>query len=332
MSIVPSEIRWNKSQVVSDGGSNGGRISAVVSPNAVKNNDFPDVTLSERTTGIRRYRKLFVKIANDADLVLQNCRAFMQLNTPGDDAVTFFPGTQRDVQSSLLGTERLYGAGRLNAQANAGALTFQVITEGAALNYLRTGDLIRITDKTTLADAGAEEFHVASNVSYAGDIATVTIPTPGLANSFAAGVSGVSSVYVAGDVKTVISAPAKTSAAGTVDFGAHPILGDNIGTTEQDWTLTFTSPTAFNIVGDTVGNVGAGNVSSNTAPANPLESSKPYFTIQSAAFGGTFAPGDTITFTTSPAALPLWHRQDVPAGAAALSGNRVITGVDGESA
>lgn len=332
MSIIPSEIHWNKSQVVGDGGSNGGRISAVVSANAVKNNDFPDVTLAERTTGIRRYRKLFVKIANDDDLVLQNARAFMQLNTPGDDAVTFFPGTQRDVQSSLTGSERLYGAGRLNASVVAGAVTFQVITEGAALNYLRTGDLIRITDKTTLADSGNEEFHPATNVSYAGDIATITIAAPGLANGYAAGVSGVSSVYEAGDIATSITPPSVTSASGTLNVATYPILGDNIGTTEQDWTLTFTSGTAFNIVGDTLGNVGSSNTSSATAPANPLESGKPYFTLPAAAFGGTFAPGDIITFTTSPAALPLWHRQDVPVGAAALSGNRVITGVDGESA
>lgn len=332
MAITPSELRWYKSQTVSDAAANGGRMSNVESPSGVKNNIFPDVSLAERTAGILRLRKLFLKVANDDDLVLYNALVFVQLNTPGADNVTFFPGNQRGTQASITGSERLYGGGRLAANAAAGATSFSVNTEGAALNYLRTGDMIRISDKTSVGGAGNEEFVTATNVSYAGDVATITIAAPGLANAYSAPATGVSSVYDAGDVETIISAPSITSAAGTADFVVNPILGDNIGTIEQDWTLTFTSPTAFNIVGDVVGAVGSGNISSDAAPANPLFPGKPYFTLPSAAWGGTWAPGDIVTFTTSPAAIPLWYRQQVPAGAAALAGDRVILGVSGESA
>jgi hypothetical protein len=332
MSITPSELRWYKSQTVSDSSANGGRMSTVESPSGVKNNIFPDVSLAERTAGIVRLRKLFLKVANDDDLTLFNGRVFMQLNTPGDDNVTFFPGNQRGTQASVTGSERLYGGGRLNANVSAGALTFVVATEGAALNYLRTGDVIRITDKTSVGGSGNEEFVTASNVTWAGDLATVTIPSPGLANGYTASNTGVSSVYEAGDVKTNVTAPAITSATGTADFVANPILGDNIATIEQDWTLTFTSSTAYTIVGDVVGSVGSGNISSDATPGNPNFSGKPYFTIPSAAWGGTWAPGDTVTFTTSPAAIPVWYRQAVPAGASALSGDRVIIGLSGESA
>lgn len=50
------------------------------------------------------------------------------------------------------------------------------------------------------------------------------------------------------------------------------------------------------------------------------------------AFGGTFATGDTIAFTTQPAAIALWYKRVVPAGASSFSGNQVIVGIDCESA
>lgn len=333
MTITPAELRWYKSQTVSDASANGGRMSTVESPSGVKNNIFPDVSLAERTSGITRHRKMFLKIANDDDLTLFSAKVFVQLNTPGDDNVTFFPGNQRDTQASITGSERRYGGGRLAANVSAGATSFTVNTEGVALGIFQNGDPIRISDKTSVGGSGNEEFHVISSISYAGDVATIGIAaSAGLANPYASGVTGVSSVYEAGDVKTNITAPSITSASGTGDFAANPILGDNIATVEQDWTVTFTSTTAFNIVGDTLGAVGSGNISSDAAPGNPNFAGKPYFTLQSEAWGGTWAPGDTVTFTTSPAAIPVWYRQNVPVGAAALSGDRVIVGLSGESA
>ena len=332
MPLQPNEIRVYKSQTISDAAPNGGRMSNVEAPSGVKNNIFPDVSLAERQAGVTRYRKVFWKIANDDDLTLFTGRVFVHLNTPGDDNVTIFPGTQRDTQADITGSERLYGAGPLNANVASGALTFVVATEGVGLNYIRTGDLIRVTDKTSAGGSGSEEFVTASNVTWAGDLATITIPSPGLANSYTAANTKVSSVYDAGDVKTSSTVPSVTSASGTLDVGTYPILGDNLATVNQDWTLTFTSATAYSIVGDTVGNVGSGNVTAGAAPGNAQFSGKPFFTLPGAAFGGTFAPGDVITFTTNPAAVPVWYKQTVPAGAVAISGDRVIVGMAGESA
>lgn len=331
MPIQPNELRLYKSQTVSDSTANGGRMSNIESPSGVKNNIFPDVSLTERQAGLLRYRKMFWKVANDDDLVLFNGRMFVHLNTPGDDNVTIFPGTQRDTQADITGLERLYGGGPLNANVSTGALSMVVATEGVALNYIQSGDMIRITDKTSSGGSGNEEFVEATGVSWAGDLATITIAAPGLANNYAAG-ARVSSVLEVGDVKTLISSPTVTSAAGTLNVVANPILGDNLATVSQDWTLTFTSSTAYTIVGDTVGNVGSGNVTAGAAPGNAQFSGKPFFTLPGAAFGGTFAPGDTITFTTNPAAVPVWYRQGVPAGAVAISGDRVIVGLGGESA
>lgn len=329
MPISPPDLKWYKSMTIADSGANGGRMSAVQSPSGVKNNVLPDVTLTERTAGVTRHRKLFIKVANADNIVLQNARVFVQQATPGQDSVCFFPGTQRDTQAVLTGSERLYGAGKLAAPAPAGSASIQVATEGAALNYLRAGDLVRVSDKTGAASPGNEEFRVVQAVTYAGDVATVSL-AEGLAYGYPSDGTVVSSVYQAGDVGATSTSPAVVSAGGTV--AADGVLGDSIGTVDQDWTLTFTSATAFTITGDTLGNVGSGNVTGGAAPANPSFPGRAYFSLPAGAFGGAFATGDTVTFTTRPAAIPVWYKQVVPAGAAAVSGNQVILAVDGESA
>lgn len=328
MPITPSDIKWYKSLTLADAAANGGRMSNVQSPSGIKNNILPDITLAERNAGMTRYRKMFIKVANGENIALTNARVFLQLPTPGEDSVTFFPGTQRDTQAAITGSERLYGGGKLAVAVAAGGTTLQVATEAAALNCIRTGDVIRVTDKPAVTGAGSEEFLTVTAVTYLGDVAEVTLAEP-LVSSYGAGAI-VSSVYAAGEVKALASAAQVTSAAGMVV--GEMITCDSLATVEQDWTLTFTSATAFTIVGDTLGNIGSGNTTSNSAPINPAHPGRSYFTIPAAAFSGTFATGDRITFTTSPAAIPLWYRQVVPAGASAISGNQVILGVDGESA
>jgi len=59
---------------------------------------------------------------------------------------------------------------------------------------------------------------------------------------------------------------------------------------------------------------------------------KPYFTIPAAAWGGTWANGETVTFITHPASIPIWEKRVIPAGANSLAGNKRIIVVRGESA
>jgi hypothetical protein len=329
MPITPSDIKWYRSATVADTAANGGRMGNAQSPSGIKNNIFPDVTLAERNAGTTRYRKMFIKVANAENIPLGNARVFLQLPTPGEDSVTFFPGTQRDTQAQITGGERLYGGGALESAASNGSQTIAVVTEGASLNCIRADDTLRITDRVSVVGTGNEEFAEVESVVYSGDVAAVLLKAA-LMYSFPAG-AVVSSVYNAGEVRAEVSALAVTSAAGALLDGLPP-LGDSIGSVEQDWTLSFTSATAFTITGDTLGSIGSGNTTSGAAPINPVFPGRPYFTLPASAFSGVFAPGDRITFTTSPAAVPVWYRQLVPAGAAAISGNQVVLGVDGESA
>ena len=330
MSIIASEIIWKKSATNDDTSSNGGRMVNTTINDGVKNNIIPDVSQSERTNGVTRYRKAHIHIANDDDIALQEARIFIETSTLGDDSITIFEGTFTDTQSGISGSEQQYGGGPLNADVSASATTMDVLTEDVNLDVFVNGMLVRISDKTDVDDAGGKEEYVTLNaaVTYTGHVAHLTF-TPALANSYLASATRVSSVIEAGTIEATATAAVVTSGAGTFDDAQN--IMDSIGTIEQDWTLTFDGAGGFTIVGDTVGSVGSGTEAGGATPTNN-DYAKPYFVINAAAFGGTYANLDTVTFTTHPATIPLWYKQIVPLGASSLSGNKVIVAVDGESA
>lgn len=337
MSIVGSELVWRTSEEMSDAGTNGGKMTGTAIASAVKNNVWPDVPQGERTAGSLKYRKVHIHVANDEDLTLVQARVFVETATPGDDSVTIFAGNFTDMQSGVTGSERKFGGGQLNADVTAGASQLTVAVDVAtdevasALALFQDGDLIRISDKTDVNDIGnAEEYVTISGTpSYAGDVATIDI-TGTLSNSYTAANTRVSSVYEVGDVEASYASFSVTSASGSYDDSTYPLAIDHIGGVEANWSLTFTSATDFDIYRDG-SNIGSGNVSTNVQPTN-TNYSKPYFVMDWNGFGGSFLSGDTITFTTHPAAIPLWYRRRVPAGANSLSGNKVIVGIDGQSA
>lgn len=330
MSITSSELIWRKSLAVNDTTANGGRMSTNIVTTNVKNNIFPDVSQAERVAGSTKYRKVFIHVANDADLSLVAPRVYVESRTPGDDAVMFIVGTQRDTQVNITGSEQKYGSGQLNTNVVATATTMDVATEGAAFACFPIGMKIRISNKASVNGTGEEEFVTVSGCTYVGALATITF-SPALTNPYNSSNTKVSSVYEPADVETAIANFAISTTLGTYNSGSYPVVGDSISTIEQDWTLTFTSPTAFNVVGDTVGSLGSFNISTDCAPNNP-SFTKPYFTLKALGFGGTWANAETITFKTSPAAIPLWYVRVIPTNAAALSGNSVIVALEGESA
>ncbi len=336
MSIVGSELVWRTSAEMSDAGTNGGKMTATAIADAVKNNVWPDVPQAERTAGSLKYRKVHIHIANDEDLTLVQSRVFVETSTPGDDSVVFFAGTFTDLQSGITGSERKFGGGALNSDVSAGGSIIEVAVDTASdesatsLAMFQDGDLIRISNKVDVDSAGDEEYHTISGAPvYAADVATITLVGT-LGASYTAANTRVSSVYEAGDVAASYVSFSVTSASGSYDDSTYPLVIDHIGGVEANWSLTFTSATDFDIFRDG-SNIGSGNITSNVQPTN-TNFSKPYFVMDWNGFGGTFQSGDTVTFTTHPAAIPLWYRRKVPAGAASLSGNKIIIGIDGQSA
>jgi hypothetical protein len=330
MSIQDSEIIWRKSEENSNAGTNGGRMTSVVSTSEVKNNIFPDVKQSDRTAGLNQYRKLHLHIANAEDLTLVAPKVMVENYTGGDDAVAIAAGTHID-QESGLSSPRLYGCGQLKADASAAATTLTVVTENSALDYFQTGDTVRISDMSSLtAGAGNEQYLVLSAVSvYTGDEVTLTFTSTPLDFPFTAADTRVASVYLPGDSSAGYDTPVVTS-AGTGDYDFSNATVHNVGAIADAITLTLTNASTVSVVGAQAGSLGSFPIGSDIAPTNPDYASA-YFTLASAGFSGVWQAGDTITFNTTPNAIPLWYYQSIPALSGSLTGNQVVVGIEGES-
>ena len=325
MAIIPQELKLYKSRYVNNTVTNGGRMSGIEIPQNVKNGIFPDVSQMERDQGAVIWRKVFYKIANVDNMALQDAKVFIDIVSPGSGRVAMYRGTQRDSQGDIVANSgKAYGPGRLTVDATAGDTQITVQAESGANDVFHDACVIYI------ADPNGDEFISASTVSWSGDVATINLAS-GLMNTYsAAGPCIVASCIIADEIKTSWDNWSLTSANGQYDTNSNPPVLDNIGTIEQTYTLTFTSSTDFNISGDTVGALGSGNLSTDLEPINP-DFSRPYFTLPSAGFSGSFVAGDSIIFQTHPAAIPLWLKEIVPKGAA--SGNEeTVIAISGESA
>lgn len=338
MTILAAELKAFYPATISDATGNGGRITANAITSAALQNVFPHVFAAERAAGSTKHRKLFLRAVNDADETLYAPSVRFHAPTPGADWCYFRVGTQRNTQGDLTGSERKYGAGVLKTTVTAGGSTLVVYVEDASLTGIfQNGDTIRITDKATpTSTTGNEEELVISGApSVSGTEVTITTTTT-LTNGYTGGTLAAPVTYVASVYKPVADLGCSVdnwveTGAGTYDETTYPVITDNIGTVEQTWTLTFSDTTNYTVVGDTIGSVGSGTVGADFAPTNPAVS-KPYFTLESAGWGGTWATGNTIVWQTHPNAIPIWETRVVPAGAGSMAGNGVTLVFEGETA
>lgn len=338
MVILATELKCMKALITNDASDNGGRISSVEIATGVKNNLWPDAPQTERLAGSTKYRKIFLKNANIDKLKGLDAKIFIETATPAADRVLIFPGTQTDTQAEIASySGQLYGAGQLSADVSASATSFTVITENAADAIFANGMLVRISNKADVTASGNEEFRrikATGGVSWNGNAATITLETgEALENAYLASNTKIASVIEAGEIwaKTdtwAISSPSGTyngwNGTGLVPSNLTDLrIVDHVAGIEQTWTLTFTSATAFTCVGDTVGAVNGGTTSSDFAPNNATYS-RPYFNLAASMWGGTWATGNTLTFKTHPAAVPIWQKRVIPSNTGSLSGDKVI--------
>jgi hypothetical protein len=318
MAIQPSELKLYRSATVTRTGANGGRLSAseVVSGN--KNNIFPDIFERDRANGAVFYRKLFFKLAQAGNASLNNARVYLGAPTPSGTRLLLAPGTQRDNQADFIATppSRWYGAGTLQSSAGAGATELVVDVEVAADGIFQEGDSVVIAD-----GANKEIAAIASGgVAWNGNQATLTLEA-GVLHDYAAHTANapvtVSSCIAQSAVTATLSDWVENGYPLANEFILSGFALDNIGTIEQNWTLTYIGSSEFSVVGDTVGSIGTGAGGVNFAPSN-ARFARPFFTL----FGlwTTRAVGFTVTFKTHPAALPFWAKLVVPAGTAAGDG------------
>lgn len=336
MPILDSEIVWRPAALVSDAvpAQNGGRMAGSILTSGVKNNLFPDVSQSERTAGSVKWRKAFIHVNSAQDTALLNVRIFLDAPTPAGDFVVFHPGTQADTQDQITG--RPYGVGTLDVAASAGATQIQVVCEHnasyATLQPFRVGDLVRIANVPGTGGSGNEEWVTLTGVSYGAGFATLDF-TPALVNAYATADTVVSSVLEIASVSASVSNVSVTSASGTLDSAtAGNLVAHNKGAVQDTWTLTFIDASTFTCSGLATGALpGTGSIGVDYAPLNTATGT-PYFTIKFSAWGGTFAASNTVSFTTSPASIPVWYRREVPAGTASLANDYASLAIHGESA
>ena len=323
MSVAEADLKQFRSVVVSDDGSNGGRLGLSQISSGVAGNLFPAAGAAEQLAGSSKYRKLFlVNHSNPSDTAF-DAKVYMENYTPGADELVFCQGTQTDTQSAITGSEAKFGVGQLNANVIAGATSIAVsVHDWASLPIFRNGGLLRISDKPDIASPGNTEFvyiHASTPITNAGDLVTIPLATA-LVGGYTAVNTRVASVLEYGDLKATFDNWVETSGAGTYDEVTYPLGLDNRGTIEQIWTVTFSSATNYTVSGDTVGAVGSGTISTDFIPNNPNYSA-PYFTLEQEGFAGTWANGNTLVFRTHPAAIPLWMLRDIPSGTTPQAGN-----------
>lgn len=331
MSIVASELKWYKSQVITNTSTNGGIMSINEVVDGVKNNIFPDVSQAERIAGLIRYRKIFAKLVNAANEVLINPGFHIRDFTPAQDRIEMFVGTNTDVQGDITGSERTYGAGGLTSDVTAGTTVFALTLEDPSQ------DIFEATGNTVwIGNDNNSEYHTNVAASKSGDQVTLTLDTGSqLANNYTTAQNTVISSVIYGtltELKPVIdSVTATTASDGDYDDTGTPVEGSNIGAVEDTFTLTFTSSTAFDCAGAIAGDVGSGNTSSDFAPVN-TDFAVPFFTLRAAGFTGAWVSGDTLVIPTHPASQGIWCKQTVPAGTDSFSGDNFKLRFGGESA
>lgn len=342
--MLNTDLKVYLPATVNDLATNGGRMSTSLVTSGVVQNVWPHVPRAERTAGSKKYRKLFAKVADDADGTLIAPQYWLDDVTPGDDWFTMFVGTMTDTLAAITGwetgadTKRKYGVARIKTNVTAATKTIVLEMEDASLGtgsdiIIVSGDTIRLTDKVDPTSvSGNEEFLTVDTVSVSGTEMTV-VTIEDIANPYTvAALARVSSVYEPGDVACSSGTPVVTSAAGTVDNASYPPLLDNIGTIEQTVTLTFSDANNFTAASDVAGvTLTSGNISTLWAPSN-ADFSKPYLSLEVGFFGGTWAAGNTVVIATHPAAVALWEKRVVPAGAASQSNNKITLVTAGESA
>jgi len=311
-------------QTMSPGtGGNGGRMSNVGVTDSLIGQQIADITLADREAGVSRYYKFFRKVPNALNKALNDVRLWQGFRALGDVKLLMAAGTFTDTETDLT-SPNLYGCANLDVAVTAGATTITVNTPGSAYAIFRAGDIVSINSLSDESDTGGTlEFATiaAGGVSaYTGDQVILTLEA-GLRYDYAASrVVGASTILtrVASCISQSLlqgsaSSLTKVSTVGTFDNAATPIVVSSIGGITQTWTFTFTSATAFDITGDTLGAIGSGNISSQVLPTNP-DFSVDYFTMPANFFTGTWVSGDTFTFRSDPCALPVWYYLDVPAG------------------
>lgn len=196
----------------------------------------------------------------------------------------------------------------------------------AHYSYNKTTGVVTIVD----ASAFTGPFEVTDTIGELALVAQVNgnqlVLTTPLQGTYPAG-SVVSSVQVLGNLQAAanvlfdmtawknIWSDTSTGSPAVGNFNElnYPIEVENRSAINERWVIVFTSPTAFNCIGEGLGLIASGDTLNDFAPINP-NTLQPYFVIRKEGWGGGWNAGECIRFNTSAAAKPLVMLRSVSAG------------------
>ncbi len=115
---MSATVKLKKPKIINDTASSGGAMSKNDVQNNKSQNIFPHVDESERTSGITRYRKVFLK---KEDGVLTNAKFFIDRLSLAGDYFRLKEGTDSDVQSDAVGYDDWAGSGEITEALSGGA-------------------------------------------------------------------------------------------------------------------------------------------------------------------------------------------------------------------
>lgn len=212
----------------------------------------------------------------------------------------------------------LHGAAQYQVHDNGlGVISGTGVASGS-INYTN-GSLSVTFDTGWAPDNGSQVVFAFAKKSFSwlGNVCTVTLEDT-LLNNFLAADTRIGMCIEPGDLEPIFESVSHSGGSGTLDFGQ--CVGDNRGGVFDTWTIQFTSSQNFNCTGASTGSVGSGSIASDFSPTNIIQG-QPYFTIDSAAWGGSFTLGETFVFKTYPPAAPIWWREIVPPATSAMANN-----------
>lgn len=296
-----------KSVTISEAGANGGRMSYTQVTSNILNNLFPNVSQSERTDGVTKYRKFFFKNKNASGETAANSRIWISRRSDGGDYFRLKAGTNTDIQSTADDYTNWLGSGYLYNAVGTDATKMDVVFD--TNNGVYNSSLIRVSD-----NSGKEEFLTvkgAGGVSWNGNIATILTTTCFRSGYPASQDVLISAVIDFGDL--VASSDNWSESREIYDESTYPVVVNNVGTIEESWTLTFSNGTTFTVSGANTGAISGGVIGSNYSPVNANIGTGDYYFQILAAGWGTPQAGDIITFQTHHAASSFWCSEIVPA-------------------
>ncbi len=110
----------------------------------------------------------------------------------------------------------------------------------------------------------------------------------------------------------------------------YPIVVTNRGTIQERWELVFTGTTAFNVIGESVGQIATGNTATDLAPINP-STGVPYFHLAALGWGGGWSAGNVLRFNTVAANFPVWIARTIQQGPATAQSDAFTLQIRGDT-